>query len=498
MRKGLLILSISIFVLLQACAAAFGASPLSLTYNGGTGSGASDSSFDENVWNYTYQYHTLSLSGDLPQGTLSSQLQVDEMDNKTGLTYARLKLSGSTYSINLGDDVANFSGLTLNSVAYQGASVTLKPSDNFSMMVLGGSRGSGLYGADVLRDTRPQDNFSGVRTVFHPGFGLGLSANYLTTAGGTDVFSYGGDYSFENLTLGAEYGSAQDGKAFSGDINYRDSLLTLGTVYRDIEPTYVVPFDYVNYKGMKGTYTTLGIRPSNNLSINMESDSYLDRLNGSPEVYNLDTRGDISCNLDSGTSIGFSGWENDRPAYNRGGITEGEMMYITQQFVLLTRNSIYYRSQPTWFTSLDPSEESYSENKNVAGLNISLFDVVHLNYEIENAVKIFKNTDVSVNPSAVTARMDLFETQIMQGPFSIASSVNYRKDIPDKDTPEDETTTSAYSDMTLKYAPSPDMNCFVTAKVFNITSPDEDRTARNEDDLSFGLKYTFNTDFYLK
>lgn len=498
MRKALLILSISIFALLQVCAAASGATPLSFSYIGGTGSGASDSNFVENVWTYTYQYHILSLSGDTPQGSLSSRLQIDEMDYKTGLTYARINLSGSTYSINLGDDVANFSGLTLNSVAYQGAGVTLKPSSNFSMMVVGGSRGSGLWGSNVRRDTRAKDNFTGVRTVFNPGLGLGLSVNYLTTAGGTDVFSYGGEYNFENLALAAEYGSALEGKAFSGEIRYRDSWLTLGTVYRDIEPTYVVPFDYVNYKGMKGTYSSIGIRPSNNLSINLQSDSYIDRLNGSPEVSNLDTRGDLSYNLESGTSIGYSGWRNDRQAYERGGITEGEMMYITQQFYLLTRNSIYYRNQPTWFTSLNPSEESYSENKNIAGINISLFDVMHLNYEVENTVKLFKSTDVIVNPSAVTARMDLFETRIMEGPFYIASSVNYRKDIPDKDTPEDEMTTSAYSDVTLKYVPGPDLSCFVTTKVFNIISPDADRTARNQNDMSFGLKYTFNTSFYMK
>jgi hypothetical protein len=109
---------------------------------------------------------------------------------------------------------------------------------------------------------------------------------------------------------------------------------------------------------MKGTYSTIGIRPSNNVSINVQSDSYIDRLNGTGEASNLDTRGDITCNFNSGTSIGYSGWRNDRPEYERGGITEGEMMYITQQFYLLTRNSIYFRSQPTWFESFSPSEES--------------------------------------------------------------------------------------------------------------------------------------------
>lgn len=497
MHKKLLILTIIAFALLQAQALALDAKPLSLTYSGGYGKGDSDSSFDENIWSYKYQYHILSLSGGVPQGKLTSQLQLDEMDYKTGLTYARLNFSGSTYMINLGDDIANFSDLTLNSVAYQGAGVTLRPSSNFSMFVVGGSRGNGLWGADVRRDTRAKDTFTGIKTVFYPGLGLGLSANYLTTQGGTDVFSYGGEYGFENLKLGAEYGSALEGKAFSGAVKYSDNWLTLGTVYRDIEPTYVVPFDYVSYKGMKGTYSTVGIRPSNNLAINVQSDSYLDRLNSSAEVYNLDTRGDVSLYLDSGTSLGYSGWRNDRQAYERGGITEGEIMYITQQFVLLTRNAIYYRNQPTWFDSCSPSEESYTENKNVAGLNISLFDFIRLNYEVENTLKI-KNVDATVNPSAISTRADIFETQIMDSPFYLSGSVNYRKDIPDKDADEDEVSTSAYSDATLKYAPGPDMTCFITAKVLNLTAPDADRTAREQTDMSFGLKYTFNTDFYMK
>jgi len=498
MRKASLIFILSAFALLQAFSPALGANPLSLTYVGGTGAGDSQSKFPENTWTYNYQYHILALSGDIPQGTLSSQLQVEERDYKTGLGYAHMNLYGSTYSIDVGDNVVNFSDLTLNSLGYQGAGVTLKPSSNFTLSVVGGTRGNGMWGADVRRDTRTKDNFTGVKTIFYPGMGLGLSAIYLTTPGGTDVLSYGGEYSFGDINLAAEYGSAVDGKALQGEVKYQSDWLSLGTIYRDVEPTYVVPFDYATYKGKKGTYSSLGIRPSNNLAINVQSDSYLDRLNGSPEVWNLDTRGDITYNMDTGTSIGYSGWRNDDQAYERGGITEGEMMYITQQFYLLTRNSVYFRNQPTWFKSLSSSEESYSENKNIAGVNISLFDFIHLNYEIENAVKLFKSTDISVNPSAVSARMDVFETQIMESPFYLASSVNYRKDIPDKNASEEATSTSAYSDMTLKYVPGPDMSCFITAKIFDMSSPAVDRTAREQEDLSFGLNYTFNTNFYLK
>ncbi|MFH1710610.1 MAG: hypothetical protein ABH860_06080 [bacterium] len=498
MRKASFIIVLSAFIVLQACMFAYGANPLSLSYAGGTGKGESTSQFDENNWTYKYQYHVLVLSGDVPQGSLFSQIQFEEMDYKTGLSYARMNLYGSTYSIDMGDNVVNFSDLTLNSLRYQGASVTLKPSSNFNLSVIGGTRGNGMWGADIRRDTRAKDNFTGVRTVFYPTEGMGLSATYLTTPGGADVLAYGGDYTFKDLKFAAEYGSALEGKAFSGEIKYQANFLTLGTIYRDIDPTYVVPFDYVTHKGKKGTYSFLGIRPSKNVSINIQSDSYFDRLNSTSDISNLDTRGDISCNFGSGTSVGFSGWRNDRQAYDRGGITEGEMMYITQQFYLLTRNSIYFRNQPTWFTSFSPSEESYSESKNVAGLNIALFDAVHLNYEIENAEKIFKNTDIKINPSAISSRMDLFESQIMDSPFYIASSINYRQDITDKDATEEATPTSMYSDATLKYIPGPDLNCYITVKTFNMDSPDADRTAREQNDISFGLNYTFNTNFYLK
>lgn len=210
---------------------------------------------------------------------------------------------------------------------------------------------------------------------------------------------------------------------------------------------------------------------------------------------NLDTRGDVTYNMDTGTSLGYSGWRDDRSNYDRGDVTEGEMMYITQQFWLLTRNAIYYRFQPTWFTSPSTAEASYSENKNVAGINIALFDALHLNYEIENTIRVFKDTNISVNPTAVSARMDLFETRIMDSPFSISSSVNYRKDIPDTDSTEE--SVSTYGDLTLKYSPSDDLSCYVTGKVFDISSPDVERTARDENDISFGLNCTFNTGFYL-
>lgn len=475
---------------------AMGASPLSLTYSGGTGAGESTSKFSENAWSYKYQYHVFVLSGDLPQGRLSSQFQVEERDYMAGLGYAHAAISGGNYAIDLGDNIINFSDLTFNSLGYQGASVNLKPASNLALTVVGGSRGNGMWGADVRRDSRPKETFTGLRSVYSPWEGFGLSATYLTAQGGTRVLSYGSEYTFKDMKLGLEYGSAADGKALRGEVRYQSNWLSLGTIFRDIDSTYIVPFDYVGYKGMKGTYSSLGIRPTNDLSINIQSDSYLDRANGTPEALNLDTRGDFSYSMPTGTNIGYSGWRNDRQSYERGGITEGEIMYITQTFYLLTRNAIYYRYQPTWFTSASPSEDSYSENKNIAGINISLFDVAHLNYEIENTFKILRSTDITVNPSAITARFDLFENQIMESPFHISSSVNYRTELPDKESKEE--SISLYSDLTLKYIPGSDLNCFITARIFNMNSPAADRTAREQKDLSFGLTYSFNTDIFLK
>jgi len=491
------------FIILPAQVFALGANPLTLTYAGGAGQGDSYSkSFSENKWDYKYQYHVLVLSGDTPQGSLFSQIQLEERDYMTGLGYAKLSLSGSTYSIDIGDNVAQFSDITLNSLSYQGASVTLKPSSSFQMTVLGGSRGNGSWGADVRRDTRPRETFTGVRTVFYPVGGLGLNATYLTAPGGADVLAYGSEYVFRDLKFAGEYGSALEGKAFRGEIRYQTSWLTLGTIYRDVDDTYVVPFDYVGYKGMKGTYSTLGIRPWSNMNINIQSDSYIDRLNGDPDLTVNDTRGDISYNLSPSTNIGYSGWRNDRSAYDRGGISEGELMYITQQFVLLTKNAIYYRYQPTWFESLNPSEESsveksYSENKNISGINIALFDTAHLNYEIENTIRLIKDTNIDINTKAVTVRMDVFDTQIMSSPFYIASTFNHRRDIPDRGSNEKETITT-YEDATLKFIPNKDLSCFITAKVLKITAPEEYRLTREQHDLSFGMIYSFNTSFYLK
>jgi len=498
MKKSTLVLALIAVMAISNQAFALG-DPLTLTYAGGTGQGRSTSSFVENQWEYRYQYHMLALSGDIPQGKLFSQIQLEERDYITGLGYAKLGLYGSTYAIDLGDNTANFSDITLNNLSYQGASITLKPSSNFNLTVLGGSRGNGLWGYDVRRDTRAKQNFTGVKSAYSPGGGLGLTATYLSTPGGADVAAYGTEYVFDKFKLGAEYGSATEGKAFRGEIKYQDNLLSLGTIYRDVDTTYIVPFDYASYKGMKGTYSSLGIRPSNNLTLNMQSNSYADRINGADGSTNNDMRGDLTYNLETGTSIGYSGFKNDRSGYERGGITEGEMMYITQQFYLLTRNAVYYRVQPIWFESLNPSEESYSEEKNVAGLNISLFDYIHLNYEIENSARIFKSTEFTLKPSAITMRMDIFEAQIYQSPFWLASSINYRKDTVQKDSTEEaEETTNMYSDLTLKYIPSPDLSCYITGKVNNITAPDAERTTKEQVDLTFGLNYTFNTFIYLK
>jgi hypothetical protein len=490
---------IIIALALSAASAGFAVSgnPLSFGYAGGTGKGDSTSEFDENAWSYKYQYHVLVLSGDIPQGSLFSQMQLEERDNKTGLAYAKFAISGSSYAINLGDNTENFSDITLNSLRYQGASVTLKPSNNLNFTVVGGARGNGMWGADVRRDTRQLENFTGLKTEYLPGGGLGLKAIYLTTQTGISVLSYGSEYVINDLKFGAEYGSANEGKAFQGEVKYQNSWLLCDTIFRDVDPTYIVPFDYMTYRGAQGTYSNVGIKPSKDMTINLQNNSYIDRLNCSTPEAMLDQRGDISYNLSTGTNIGYSGWRNDRQSEERGELTEGEIMYITQTFYLLTKNAVYYRVQPTWFNSSSSSEASYSEEKNVTGLNISLFDIAHLNYEIENATRLVKNTDVSFSPTAITARLDLFESQIMDSPFYISSSINYRRELPDREETSLE-ATSTYSDLTLKYIPDKDLSCYITAKVTNVTAPDIDRAARQQIDMSFGVNYAFNTSFYLK
>jgi hypothetical protein len=501
MRKPIFyIIAFAYIIYFSTQALAVGLSdPLVLTYSGGTGAGNSTSKFSENIWEYKYQYHVFMLSGDVPQGKLFSQIQVEERDGMSGLAYARLALTGSNYELEVGDNVANFSELTLYNVAYQGAGVTLKPLRTWSLTVVGGSKGNGIWGSDVRRDTRSKESFTGLRTVFYPGSGLGFNATYLTTPGGKDVFAYGTEYALGDASFAAEYGSAMEGKAFRGEVKYQTPWLTLGSIYRDIDETYIVPIDYMSYQGKKGTYSTLALRPNNALSVNVQTDSYLDRFNSTEEVYNVDMRGDVMFNVTPSTNLGYSGWKNDRSQYDRGGVTEGEMMYITQQFQLITKNAIYYRVQPTWYESniKGVSDESYSEKKNITGLNITLFEMTHLNYEIENTTKFLKNSDISVNPTAITSRMDIFESQVFSTPFYLSSAYNYRVDVPDQGL-ERLSTTSTYTEITLKYIPSQDLNCYVTTKTTNITSPDDDRSAREQKDLSFGLTYSFNTFIYLK
>jgi hypothetical protein len=472
--------------------------PLIFSYSGGTGNGESTSKFTENAWTYKYQYHVLSLTGDVPQGRMFTLLQLEERDYMTGLGYARFSLWGSKYSIDAGDTNANFSELSLNNVAFQGVGITLKPANNFSLNVVGGTRGNGIWGYDVRRDTRAKVNFTGVRAAYLSDIGLGLNAAYVNSPTGSDVFTYGTDYGIGGLTLAAEYGTATDGKAFRGEVKYNAGWFSLGNIYRDIDTTYQTPVDYTNYQGIKGNYTSMTLSPINNMSINVQNNSYFDNLNTSAETMVLDTRGDMNYNMTSTTNIGYSGWRNDRTAYERGGISEGEMMYITQQFYLITKNAIYYRFQPTWFTSLSTSDASYSEDKNVAGINIALFDALRLNYEIENSTRMLRETDVQLNPQAMTARIDLFETQIMGSAFYLSSSANYRKEWQQENNKATDEATSTYTDVTLKYVPSQDLSCYITAKVLDYKAPEVERVTRQQNDISFGLNYAFNTYIYLK
>jgi len=93
MRKAFFIFILAAFLALPDTASGIEGNPLTLSYSGGTGKGSSISKFVENTWSYRYQYHVLVLSGDVQQGRLFSQIQLEERDYNTGLTFPRLSLS---------------------------------------------------------------------------------------------------------------------------------------------------------------------------------------------------------------------------------------------------------------------------------------------------------------------------------------------------------------------------------------------------------------------
>lgn len=494
MRKTTLIFII-FFVISQAC---FGVEiePLSFSYSGGTGGGKSMSDYSENEWDYTYQYHVIGAAGDTLMGKLDSRLQVEEGNGYKQLSYMKMGLSGKNYSLDLGDNNTSFSELTLKSMSYQGAGLTLKPSKNFILMMVGGSRGNSYWGKEVRRDTRQEENFSGLRTTYYPVTNFGINATYLTMGDGKDLVAYGGQYSFGDMSFFTECGLAGEGKGFVGEAKYNGGNFRLSTTYRDIDTSYSNPVDYVSYVGKKGTYSTATYSPIKDLTISGRYDYYTDNLANDPSISNADMSADMSYYLTSSTLVYLSDWVNDRKSYDRGGVSKGGYWSLSQAFDFLTNNTVYVKGQPSKFESSSSSEESYTEDKNIIGLNVSLFDIASFNMESEQGKKDYISTGVEVNPSAVELRFDLNETRFIFDQIFLSGSVDFRKDIAG--TSDDDETSSTYSDITLRYKPNRDFSCYVSGAVSNVQGPDEDRTTANQTHIRFGLNYAFTSGMYMK
>ncbi|MFC1767736.1 SdrD B-like domain-containing protein [Candidatus Margulisiibacteriota bacterium] len=495
MRKTILIF-ILLLVVSSACFAAWGVAPLSFYYAGGTGNGSSASIYSENSWDYAYSYHVMGASGDTIMGTLDSQLQFEERDGYNEMAYLHMGITGRTYSLTLGDNYARFSELTLNSMGYQGAGLTLKPSKSFMFTMVGGSRGNGYWGRVVRRDTRAKETFSGFRTTYYPTMDFGINATYLTMGEGNELMAYGGQYSMGNMNFYAEHGVAGTGKGLIGKADYNGRAFRFSTTYRDIDTDYQNPVDYISYVGKKGNYSTLSYSPFDNLSISGGFNSYTDELAMDPTFNNIDVSTNVNYNLTPSTKVYYSSWMNDRKGYDRGGVAEGSFMLLSQAFHFLSENTVYIKAQPGTFQSLSSSEESYTEDRNIVGINVPLFSLAHLNIESESGKREITTTGTKTTPSAFEVRLDIPETKLVWEGTSMAFSYDYRKDIP-TDISDDETTT-LYYDVTFRYRSGDDLSFYITKITADVQGPSADRSTANRNDIKFGLKYAFTSNMYLK
>lgn len=495
--KKLLLVLLSIFIL---SVPAFGyglggAQPLIFIYSGGTGYGRSASEFPEHRWGYTFSYHNLSLTGDTLFGNMRSVIKFEGRDEDAEIGYLQIAFKGEGYEFVLGDNYAHLSDITLPYLGYQGLYLKSSFLPNLDLIILGGTRGSKLWGEKVRHETRDLQTFNGFKAIVYPIPQLNVNATFLSSNGGREIIAFGGGYDVnKNITLLGECGSSGDSHAYTAGLKFNGGGFVLQGIYRDIEPDYETPVGILNYKGHQGFYLTSSYSPSRYLFFSGRLNKYANNLSGDPDTQNEDSYLSVRFLPLPSTNLTYSMWGNDRRGYTEGGIGAGSLIELRHSFDFITKNTIYGRLEPSRYINPDDSADDYEQSRSTYGVLIQLMGKLNLDIASETKDQLTISTDTHALTSSTIAGLYLSEYKLPMFPVTASLHARYRSDMQ----PDDTGLATIFGDLTLRYKPTPELSSYLILRYSEVQAEEVTQSSRNLTEVKFGLTYSFNTGVVLK
>ncbi|MCX5726601.1 MAG: hypothetical protein NT030_05435 [Candidatus Saganbacteria bacterium] len=490
MKKTLLI----ILLILMLATPALGAIPLVLTYSGGTGYGRSMSDFSQYRWGYTYSYHNLQLGGDTVFGKMNSIIKFEARDQDAEISYLRLAFKGEGHEFVLGDNSAQLSDITIPYLAYQGLYLRSSLIPNLDLIMLGGTRGSKLWGEKVRHELRDLETFNAFKVMFYPVKRLNVNATFVAGGGGKSTTAFGAGYDVsDNIALLGELGSSNNNHAYTGGLRLKGGGLNIEGTYRDIEPDYETPVGIVNYRGHKGFYINASYNPSRYLQLSGKFNRYLNILSGDPDVENEDSTLNLRFSPSPTTNLTYSLWGNDRRGYIEGGMGNGSLIELRQSLDLVTKNTLYVRSQPSKYVNPDDPADGYETSRTTYGILINA-GKVNIDLASEAKDQLASSTDTHTKTSSSIVGLYFPEYQIPMIPLSASLNARYRSDI----LPDEKIQGTIFGDLTLRYKPTPELSSYIVLRYSEVQAEEEEEASQNLTEVKFGLIYSFNTGVAVK
>ncbi len=238
----------------------------------GFGSGKSQSTYAQNIWDYAYTTYRLRTTGETPIGSLVNQIDIKNGRDAQGVNAFFTSIKSPLGLFAVGDQfIQDQASILFPSQPVQGFSYE-RSVGNVNYYVFAGKNNYGSWGSALEREERAAQDISivkGIMTV-SPSSSVGLSL-------GNGGMSLLGNTQWMGVHLDGEFAQDNKGKfaqEATGVFRSVSEDLSWTGGYRYYQADFNVPVGLVNYGGYQGMWGNLNYQPSDIISLTYAGQRY--------------------------------------------------------------------------------------------------------------------------------------------------------------------------------------------------------------------------------
>lgn len=337
--------------------------------------------------------------------------------------------------------------------------------------------------------------FANFKSFYVHSYGPERSTPVLTD----EIMGFGMDYNLGRLNLGTEAAyDANSHISYTARTSYTLSKLRLGLSMTEANKNFASIFGGEPASGYTSGNLTIDYRPTSEVTISNSFQGLRDKVFGNPDrparpnyrsTTKLRWQPDIHTEYEAGYDM------DDRIGSNSPSVVETKDITIRKKLFFFKRLSTFLNFQNRKSKNYSSPSLDFNNNRILAGLSFRVLSDLYLYYNKEFDLLRNKFSGETAYPTAQEIGLN-YNRQIFDSPFYTYMRIAYRNE---EDTESNLSFLSGQDrldgEVELTFKPNRETETFLKGRVSNVWAEREAADKHLELDLSWGLRFVWDTGF---